>query len=854
MKNAKRFISYIVVLFMLLQLTGIASSAINTADEVDDNNYSNSAINDVDLKPIISSPISNVSEAIRVSFDSTDVLSYNIQTEGLNAIEVSGDLISYDITATEEFGTLNFYATYEDDVVKQISVYTYKYDNVVYVSDVSEEQAWYDCMKQRFDNEEITATEFQALYDQLTNRYHSEYIPENGTQNENNAPNGMTIINGTLNWEVNSTTVVPLISSKVELIKLVDGNEIVIDTEYTLTDGSFKFEIMNDEWSSSGEDILIRLRLESITYALKTDWWIDHYYFDSEIRHDVLPGTTESFYKIIHYDENSNHYKAAYVHQAMTIAERFAMEMSAQISNHINSGNPKLEVAYPAEIVGDSAFCFGNDLQSIAMIGTENYKEIDVITHEYAHYVQYIMNIYGATLGEIINNWPTHDIFADHFVDKEAKEYAMELTWSEAWANLFSTLAQNYYSSASEYTHFANPPSYYYESINLEDPNAHNKYTAFDNNKQDSIGEQDNRGESQELAVAAFLYDLYDNSNEYFDNISWGYQWWWFYTTRPGIYTLEDFVQRMDDSYPAMRGNIALILEEHMISPKITNVSTYSPTTPPTVSFVVNGSESNPNNRFVIYFYDENGNYLGESEMIESNVAHRETVTYSIPSILWSNVVEAAVDVCNTDTVINISIGGYRYDTILVSDSSRAYSGPYFSSYSTLIIQLNHNYALNSVDNTYHTYTCSRCDHSETTEHNMRYKMYADLGKHGYKCVDCGYVDEDSLEAHSYNYWAYLNPTTHISECTCGARGTTTAPHAFVAPDIFSLERVCVGCGYTKIAGSDIGQIILSIQKVSLNGSYILPDGNIVLVDEDVEAYLNGTLVFYDKDNLPVTQ
>jgi hypothetical protein len=27
-----------------------------------------------------------------------------------------------------------------------------------------------------------------------------------------------------------------------------------------------------------------------------------------------------------------------------------------------------------------------------------------------------------------------------------------------------------------------------------------------------------------------------------------------------------------------------------------------------------------------------------------------------------------------------------------------------------------------------------------------------------------------------------------------------------------------------------------------------------VLVEEDVEAYLNGTLVFYDKDKLPVVQ
>ena len=87
MKNKRRFISYMIVLFMMLQLNGIASSAIYTVDEVDDNNYSNSVINDIDLKPIISSPISNVSEAIRVSFDGTDVLSYSIQTEGLNAVE-----------------------------------------------------------------------------------------------------------------------------------------------------------------------------------------------------------------------------------------------------------------------------------------------------------------------------------------------------------------------------------------------------------------------------------------------------------------------------------------------------------------------------------------------------------------------------------------------------------------------------------------------------------------------------------------------------------------------------------------------------------------------------------------------
>ena len=55
--------------------------------------------------------------------------------------------------------------------------------------------------------------------------------------------------------------------------------------------------------------------------------------------------------------------------------------------------------------------------------------------------------------------------------------------------------------------------------------------------------------------------------------------------------------------------------------------------------------------------------------------------------------------------------------------------------------------------------------------------------------------------------------------------------------------------------GDDFVQVgPFSITKVTLNGSYILPSGIIVLVEEDVEAYLNGTLVFYDKNDLPVTE
>ena len=35
---------------------------------------------------------------------------------------------------------------------------------------------------------------------------------------------------------------------------------------------------------------------------------------------------------------------------------------------------------------------------------------------------------------------------------------------------------------------------------------------------------------------------------------------------------------------------------------------------------------------------------------------------------------------------------------------------------------------------------------------------------------------------------------------------------------------------------------------LSKNGSFILPNGIIVLVDEDIPLYLNNTLIFYNKD------
>ena len=107
---------------------------------------------------------------------------------------------------------------------------------------------------------------------------------------------------------------------------------------------------------------------------------------------------------------------------------------------------------------------------------------------------------------------------------------------------------------------------------------------------------------------------------------------------------------------------------------------------------------------------------------------------------------------------------------------------------------------------------------------------------------------------HTYSDWVSISETRHKECCECGVTGTTTGAHVTKASSIVNGKSYCIYCGYLVTLTEGFIPIIHNVQKVSINGSYILPNGIIVLVDEDVEAYLNGTLVFYDKDKVPELQ
>lgn len=114
-------------------------------------------------------------------------------------------------------------------------------------------------------------------------------------------------------------------------------------------------------------------------------------------------------------------------------------------------------------------------------------------------------------------------------------------------------------------------------------------------------------------------------------------------------------------------------------------------------------------------------------------------------------------------------------------------------------------------------------------------------------------------ESHTHSYeLKYYNYKWHKLTCGCGDTTGDVSVHTILQSEIVNNRYAkCLGCKQRLDLNKDmalIGGMNSLATKMSKNGSYILPSGIIVLVEEDIEAYLDGTLVFYVKDKVPVIQ
>ena len=160
----------------------------------------------------------------------------------------------------------------------------------------------------------------------------------------------------------------------------------------------------------------------------------------------------------------------------------------------------------------------------------------------------------------------------------------------------------------------------------------------------------------------------------------------------------------------------------------------------------------------------------------------------------------------------------------------------YVAPFSSIVPQ---NYTV-TYTNTTHTYT------NNVQGLNYTIQEVHTLTSNG--CYACGYN-----HTHSYGTYVYSNNRLHIRYCICGSGETES--HYIRQSDIVSNRyATCLGCNTLLDLNEDMANIQPnSITLVTVNGSYILPNGIVVLVDEDVEAYINGTLQFYNSNSVPET-
>ena len=111
------------------------------------------------------------------------------------------------------------------------------------------------------------------------------------------------------------------------------------------------------------------------------------------------------------------------------------------------------------------------------------------------------------------------------------------------------------------------------------------------------------------------------------------------------------------------------------------------------------------------------------------------------------------------------------------------------------------------------------------------------------ECSKCG-------EPHTHSYLYHhirMNNRLHRSYCCCGEY--TLNAHVIYREDLISGNGTAT-CMICNGSATD-GLVIASVNNLphTDNGSYIMQSGVIVLVDEDIEAYFDGTLVFIYPDN-----
>ena len=196
------------------------------------------------------------------------------------------------------------------------------------------------------------------------------------------------------------------------------------------------------------------------------------------------------------------------------------------------------------------------------------------------------------------------------------------------------------------------------------------------------------------------------------------------------------------------------------------------------------------------------------------------------------NINQTITGTYNNTFVKYLGYGRYYLRVAYQNTSQSGYISTTFASH-------NHSFSYFQHTSSNHQKMCANCGYSVYENHSFIYNNGHDV------CNYCGYV---RTHQHSYNsQYLWLNYTQHDSFCVCGS--LCTEYHVVSQGSIPPGQQyaTCLICGGPASMG--IIPITSHNYPYTINGSYILPNGVVVLANRDMEAFFGGSLWFTNTNN-----
>ena len=733
-----------------------------------------------------------------------NVIDYTYSQSGFNVISINIDennhsriIIELSCVSNMSEYTFDISFSLENDENATATLYAFRNEYGVFISPFSMDSAFEKYCKYAVQNSILTEEQAVKLFldsckgsveESVTIEYASSNISEINTMS---TETNTVIYCGYLKWRGDNNVNYPLRKVKVEIYSKEGNSSTLLGTQNTNNDGYFEFIIPSET------DTFVRIYAGDSNAMVKSGDLETSYYYDSELRYGKPAGTTATLHTTFCMDNDLG--RAFQISQAILTARDYAEAMMGEMP-------PNVEIWYPY----NNLCCYLDEDNVIHITGIErkndrvphSYASWDVIMHEYGHHIQHQLGITNSPGGK-------HVFYNNLCDDLDNKNNGIHLAWSEAWPTVFGMQAQEYWSTCLQDIPFINDGTY--DASNFSHP-----YPI--ETQDDSNYSLNNKGDGCEASIIAVLWDLYDNHHEINDTIALGHIKYWEVTTSNSSKTFSDFINYFYEQYPEYIYDIGHNLSLYGMAstkPLISNASVVSQTVPPVFTWAAQGgSDKYYNKNFVLIFYGKFDREIFRTASISST-------TYTLTQSDWNTILSAC---------------GETY-TVAVSSMQTDWpaTGAYISQRSDFFTKPPLDFDPHSYTHSYRQYSTNQhIAYCECGEYILQDHL---IFKESTCCSLCG-------EPHTHDYsdhYARETSRAHRSYCACGA--SMLSAHVVSGSSGGALGiKLCIFCGEIVTAG----QSIMSTTHLphTENGSYIMPNGIIVLMDEDIEAYLDGTLEF----------